>query len=692
MKIPIKLVLLLLLICSNIIAQEMTKGFKFLENGNFNDAEIFFKNILNDFPSNKTALVCYGRAIGLNGKPAKANDLFSELMKQYPNDLEIELNYAESLLWNKAFQKAKVFYQQLVQSNPTNFNALLGYANTFSNLKEYDSALNYVNKALTVSPNNPSALISRKYINLGYANEFVQQQDYKNALAFLENNLIDFPNDKETLLNKATIFLITKNTLNATAVYNQLAYQSKDSLITFNGLALVEHLKNKDKRALKFAIKAKNKLQQSTDSILTIQTLERYTQALIWNKKYKKAEQHINALFKTYGKSSWIFSLRATLAIYKSNFKNAINDYTNILTIDSLSFDGNLGIANAYYASGQVLKAYDGGLKTLTIFKDQPDATNFLKKLNKEYSPIIESKSSFSFDNGHNQAYTSNVGFVLPISTKISVNTLYEYRKTENTVLKNEATLQNFQLGFQYQLFPKITFNSKFGFTDAQSFSKQYNQFLGEISFNIKAIKLQDIEIGIKKDIQNFNASLIDEKIAGTNYFLNYNLSTNFNIGWFTQYFYTTQSDKNSRNLLFTSVYHNLFPKPAFKYGVNFQFLNFKNQVPSIYFSPEKFKAIELFIDLLKDENIANTNEVFYSLNAATGFQYIENDPKQSTYRVQAKIGYKFSDQFIANFYGLRSNIASATAAGFTYNEIGFRLKWHLDNCTILTKKSQKQQ
>jgi hypothetical protein len=44
---------------------------------------------------------------------------------------------------------------------------------------------------------------------------------------------------------------------------------------------------------------------------------------------------------------------------------------------------------------------------------------------------------------------------------------------------------------------------------------------------------------------------------------------------------------------------------------------------------------------------------------------------------VQAKFGYKFSDRLLANIYGTRSNIASATAAGFTFNEVGLRLKWN---------------
>ena len=85
-----------------------------------------------------------------------------------------------------------------------------------------------------------------------------------------------------------------------------------------------------------------------------------------------------------------------------------------------------------------------------------------------------------------------------------------------------------------------------------------------------------------------------------------------------------------------------------------------------------------MFANLIKDENIAKPKEWYYELTAATGLQYIEDDEQQSTYRIQAKLGYKFSERCMANLFGTRSNIASATAAGFTFNEIGLRFKWLL--------------
>ena len=103
-------------------AQDMNKGFSNLEKGEFAQAEVFFENILKEYPNNKTARLCYARAIGLNKKDKKALAIFIGLKKEYPGDLEIELNYAEALLWNKKFDEAKVFYSTLVEKNPTNFS------------------------------------------------------------------------------------------------------------------------------------------------------------------------------------------------------------------------------------------------------------------------------------------------------------------------------------------------------------------------------------------------------------------------------------------------------------------------------------------------------------------------------------------------------------------------------------------
>ena len=668
-------------------AQDMQEGFGYLEQGNFAKAETFFEAILKEYPDNKTANLCYGRAVGLNGEPQKATSIFTELLEEYPGDIEIELNYAESLLWGSHFNKAKEYYSDLVQRYPENFAALLGFANTLSNLKEYDNALLYVNRALETSPDNPNAMVSKKYIRLGFAYQKMQNQEYEPAISLLNKNLEDFSGDRETLLNKANIYLITKETEEAKNVYLELAKNAKDSIVALNGMALAAHIAENEKEAQSLAGKAIEKAEVLGDSTSLQASRERYAQTLVWNKDFKNAEAYISELITTYGEENWVLSLRATLGMYRSDFKKSIADYQQILEKDTASFDGNLGIANAYFADGETKNAYDAAYQTLKVFPNQKDATNFIGKLDRSFTPVIEEKINYTFDNGDNKAYATNTNIEFPVSTKLSFNANYNYRKTRNSITENEASSNNFSLGGSYKFHPKASFHVLGGINSANSFSNNYNQFLAQAFFKIKPYKLQDLEVGYNREVQNFNADLLDREIVVNNYYMNYNMGTNFNLGWFTQYYYSSQSDENSRNLLFTSLYYNFLSKPVLKGGINYQFLSFKNQVPTIYFSPSRFNAVEVFADFLMDENAVETKGLFYGLTAAVGYQFIEDDPKQSTYRIQGKFGYKFSERCLANFYGTRSNIASATAAGFTFTEIGFRLKWIFLNKPVFETK-----
>jgi len=686
MKICNKIAFLFLITFSIIgNAQDMSKGFSNLEKGEFGQAEVFFATVLKDYPQNKTARLCYARAIGLNNQPEKALEIFVALKKEYPGDLEIELNYAEALLWNKKFDEAKVFYTTLVEKNPTSFVAHLGFANTLSNLKEYKEALLNVNKALELSLANPGALVSRKYIKLGYANQKVNEKLYTEAETFYDEILVDFPNDKETLLNKANLYLITKNSVKAKETYNLIA--QKDPIIALNGLSLIEHNEGKDRKALEIAEEAIRKVEGNTDEKLLNQTRERYIQALIWNKEYKLAEAKIEELKPKYGNENWLLALSATLAIYRSDFKESVGYYATILKNDDKSFDGNLGIANAYYASGEIDNSIKAVYQTLEVFKNQNDAMNFLKKVKEEHTPTLEEKLSYSFDNGNNTAITSRTLVAFPLSTRWLVNTTYQYRKTGNKITDVKANSNDFFVGACYKINPKIIFNLEAGLTSANSNSTSYTEPLFSSNFKIKPFKLQDLEIGYKKEMQNFNTDLINKQIAANNYYLNYNIGSNFNLGWFTQYYYTTQTDNNTRNLLFTSLYYNILSKPVLKTGLNYQYITFKDQVPTIYFSPKKFNAFEIFVDFLKDEKITLNKSLFYNVTAALGYQFIEDNEKQLTYRVQARFGYKFSDRLLVNVYGGQSNIASVSVAGFTYTEFGVRLKWNIFNKPVFELK-----
>ena len=547
--------------------------------------------------------------------------------------------------------------------------------------------MRYVDAALEVIPKNPNAMLSKKYIQLGYANQLTKQQQYSEAIVLLKNNLQLFKNDKETLQNLANTYMIAKDYDSAKKLYYDMAISKKDSITSINALVLIAHFENKNKSALKKSETAIQMVRTVHDTKLIQQTKSRYAQALVWNKKYKEAESYINTLVENYPNENWPLSLRATLNIYKGDFKNTIADYDKILENDANSFNGNLGKANALKAAGKYAEAYTVAEQTLVYYENQKDVMQFIKTLDNAFTPYAESITAYSYDNGHNNAIYAQLNLVYPISVKTKLRGHYGFRKTKNDITKNSASTNTFLVGASHQIRPNIHVNGMLGIMTTHTQTNNYNQFLADVSLNAKLFKLDALDVGYKREMETFNADLLEQEIVKDNFYVNYNMGTNFNLGWFNQYYYTTQSDGNQRNLLFSSLYYNIYNKPFIKAGVNFQAIAFKDQVPETYFSPEKFRAYEVFFDILKDEFQTNNKGIYYHLNGALGYQFIENDPKQSTYRVQAKLGYRFNERLIANVFAMQSNIASTTAAGFKYTEFGIRIKWSLTKRPVFSGK-----
>ncbi len=665
-------------------AQEpIENGFRLLDKGSFKEAAVFFESYLSENPEHKTAQICYGRAVGLSGDPSKATNLFAGMLNRYPGDFEVQINYNESFLWDKNYERAKPLYASLVKSYPDNFGALLGYANTLSNLGEYPEALKWVEKALALQPENANAKVSQKYMRMGYANSFVNQQDYKKGVELLQAVFTDFPEDKDALLNLANVYLITKETDKAIATYKRYATTAKDSITALNGIALAGHIAEKDKAALETASKSRKKVGKLEDTELTEKTYDRYVQALIWNRKFRRAKQQIDSLETAYPDRNWVRALRATLGMYTGDFKLSLANYDGILKKDSTSFDGNLGSANAFFASDKIKRAYGAAYGTLDIYENQKDALGFIEKLNTSFTPTLEERAGYTFDNGNNIALFSNTTAQLPLSTKFNTTASYQYRTTENSVTGNTADSHILSAGLEYRLFPNARLKTVFGLNNSTAMDGAYMQPVIDASLKLKPYKLQNLELVYQRQVQSFNADLIEREIVMNNYGLNYNLGTNFNLGWYTQLIYTEQTDANSRNLLFTSLYYNIFRKPALKMGVNYQYLSFAEQVPTIYFSPETYRAMEVFADFRGNFS----KKTSYVASAATGLQQVEEDPRTAIFRAEAGLKHEFGKRFSGNLYGKYSNIASATAAGFEFTELGIKLRWLMTKQPLFHKK-----
>ena len=435
-------------------------------------------------------------------------------------------------------------------------------------------------------------------------------------------------------------------------------------------MSLVAHLQKKDKRALAYAAEALAFAQaKKIDSTQLITASERYIQALIWNGDYRKARTAIASLTNTYPTNNRVAVLEATLGMYTGSFSKSIAVYQAMLEKDSTSFDGNLGIANAYRAQGNLDKATAFAKKTLDFYPNQKDATALLQTIKNSLSPTVEARVSYTKDNGDNEAYAAGATATLPFSDRFKTIFSYTYRETENKTSQNIAYNTNASFGAHYRVHNNTSVEGTLGFVQANASANDFTDVNGSVFIKSRPLPLQYLEVGYSRNLQDFNAALIDEKIFMNNYILNYNMGTNINLGWYTGLMHTQQTDGNSRNLLFSSLYYTFTKSPALKGGINYQYLSFANQVPTLYFSPSKYQAAELFVDFSGTAGKWN-----YAANAAGGLQQVEDDKANTLFRLEGKLNYTFSNRFEAGAYGKYSNIASATAAGFEFMEVGVKV------------------
>ena len=507
---------------------------------------------------------------------------------------------------------------------------------------------------------------------LGQANAYINAQEYTKSKIALEAIFLDFPEDKEALLNLANLYLITKEVAKVKASYYRYAKTAQDSITAFNGIALANHIGGDDKAALQVAHLNRNKVRQFNDFELTEHTYNRYVQALIWNRKFVTARKLIDSLNTAHPNRNWILALRATLGLYTGSPKKSVTHYNTIIAKDSSSFDANLGKANALFAAGRINEAYKAAQTTLDYYPQQKDAVQFIEKLDQMHTPTVEEQAGYTFDNGNNTAVFSATTAVLPLSTKFRTTLSYGYRDTQNTVTGSNATTHLVLGGLEYKVLPKTTLKTVLGISKASFMEESYTQPILDAQLLVQSFKLQNLSLGYQRQVQNFNAALIGLEIVQNNYSLTYNLGTNFGLGWYTQAIHTTQSDANTRDLLFSSLYYTVFKKPSLKLGVNYQYISFKNQVPTLYFSPESYQAVEFFSDF----RTTISKKTKFMASTALGKQQVEETAFMPIFRAETALDYQFSRRLSANLYGKYSTIASATAVGFEFTEIGFKLKW----------------
>lgn len=639
-----QLVILLFLGPSVILGQDFSEGFQMLNSGNYEQAEDYFEGVLKEFPKNKTANICFGRAIGLKGKSKKALTFFEDLLLEYPDDVEVNLNLAEAYLWNKKPSQAIQIYHQLQHSGENGYPVIIGLTNSYALSGDYALAIETIHTGIERFPDQEGSHQLLESLELAYADSLIKSDRFKDAqnqyLAILDKN--------------------------------------PESIPAYIGMTNISYLLDKTGQCLHYA--EKGLIASKEQSTLMEEARGNMVQALIWSHLYDQAKESITEHFNNQGASFHRYSAR--MAMQQIAYQKSLSHYNTLLNTNSYDTEAWAGRTSALLAMDSIVPAMSTITKGAAQLPNEFSLRSLKTKSFRILAPSIQVDSKYSWDSGDDESYDLDVFAEIPFLPSLSVLVNGAYRELNNRISDSNLSLLRFNGGFKYKFFNHTYANVTLGTTrlnDQDVFPSLLTyDFSGETKY-----KTHQFKIGYRRAFQDYNFILVDQRLSQKQLYSEYTTSNSKGLGFYGQYVFSQLSDQNKSNLFYGAIFKTIKRIPFIKLGASIQYVAFNESEERTYFSPERFVAQEVFVDFVKTPDMLKSEGITYLATIAGGFQTIKDGDSGLSYRLQLRAGYLFKSGFHLEGFALRTNVASSNASGFTFNQLGVAAKFYLKQSPI---------
>ena len=171
-----------------------------LDNGEYAEAEGYFREVLRLWPDHPGSLNNLGTAVWRQKRLHEAEDYYRRAQILAPQDYAI-LNNLGNVLWDRhRLDEAVGWYRQAVQLRPDSPEALMNFGVTLSDVGEFDEAMHWIRESLRLQPDSPGS-----HVNLG--NLLWRQGNLDGAYDCYEHALKLSPDFPEARRNRGFIWL-----------------------------------------------------------------------------------------------------------------------------------------------------------------------------------------------------------------------------------------------------------------------------------------------------------------------------------------------------------------------------------------------------------------------------------------------------------------------------------------------------
>ncbi|WP_296705190.1 DUF4184 family protein, partial [Algoriphagus sp.] len=487
------------------------------------------------------------------------------------------------------------------------------------------------------------------------ASELRSEENYAGAISQLDSILINNPEDAQILLFKGDLCLQNQDFSQAVEVFNKLIPLDYESTIVKINLSYALFMGKKPSKALEAAYNAWNQDQENKSATVN------YFNAMLWNIKTKEAENYLSEnidlvdpdqalvmkarLYTTAGNYSYGLAYYDTL-VQKFPKAPYIQEYAEVL-IGKKQWKKSELLISTYeseLSQSQIQKLKgliaDRSVQTAGIqigyFADVAKNTRTEQSVfwqNQRSAPL---QLGFSAGASQVKAPEGQLTKSKFLTGAAAVNWSQAWQSSAEVVLQQVSPDTE-------ESFMGVTgkFETKFQPNDRRMFGLTYSS-----------------------DLLNFTADLLGKNIRSQNLGYLTHIMFGGKTGFYSQGSFGMLNDQNKRIQFFGSVYRVLRTEPTLKTGINFSALSYSDSETTLYFAPDRFLSTEVFVDYSTPMPLVS--KIALKFQGAAGFQQIENQNWDPSFRVQAELNYRLNG-FDFGLNGQFSNVAAASGTGYKF-------------------------
>ncbi len=489
-------------------------------------------------------------------------------------------------------------------------------------------------------------------------------EQYTAAIQQLDSILLYQPKDAGVLLFKGDLKLQSKLYGQAVQIYKVLLPLQYETTITRVNLSYALFMAHHPQQALQYAAAAWIHDSLNTNAVIN------HFNAMLWNLQTKKAAAFLQQQERLLSPAQKLV-LKARLYTTAGDYPNGLRYY------DSL--------AGAYPDKYYVLEYAE----VLLGKKEMARSVETIK----QHRQLFSASDYDGFRQKVSAALVQQAGTELIFFKDVAENMRIEssawwqqrdgvrYRFRISAGLSELTSAQSEKTSVQ---FGHITVNERWnrawsGQTDIHlqtikpNTGETFTGVTGRQTIQYQPNDRRMIGLFYNSDILNYTASLLGRNIRSHNIGYVTHILVTGKTGIYSQGSLGDINDGNQQFQCFASLYHLFRTEPAFKTGLNFAVLHFKDSSIKTYFSPNRYLSAEVFTDY--STALPHLSKLYLQLQAAAGMQQIENQQWEPALRFQSEMGLRLAHFETALKYQT-SNVASATGTGYSFNWLVFRLLW----------------